>query len=69
MRIEEIKSPVVRAILAGSPTPATDLIAKHDNCELKPEAWTEAILYFNHVKGGIHAAKQTEHNFCEELDI
>lgn len=66
MTISQIKSEHVRAILSGSPTPATELRDQANNMSVAD--FREACAYFGGYSKLIEHAT-AEHNFCAEHNI
>lgn len=66
MTIDQIQSPKVRAILSGSPTPATDL--RDQSADMTVAEFREACAYFGGYSKLVEQAN-AEYNFCFERDI
>lgn len=66
MTIDQIKSPRVREILSGSPTPASDL--RDQAADMSVADFHEACAYFGGYSKLV-AQAVSEYNFCQERDI
>lgn len=66
MTIDQIKSDFVRAIISGSPTPATDLRDKA--AEMSVADFREACAYFGGYSRLVEHAI-AEHNWCFEHNV
>lgn len=66
MKIEQVRSQRIRAILSGSCTPAIEIKSIKDKTK---EEWQDIRSYFNsYVNGGLYAAARMESNHQKALD-
>lgn len=66
MTIDQIKSDRVRAILSGSPTPASDL--RDQAADMTVAEFREACAYYGGYSKLVEQAV-SEHNWCTEHDV